>query len=227
MDEGWLKLHRRSRNSATFKDDALWRLWSYLLMNANWEERKLADGTTLKPGQLIRGIRRIATDLEWSRGKVARWLRRLTALQSITIEQRTGTLAQVITLINYGTYQGGGATSEDSSGATSRATSGATSRAIKKKERKKEGKKERKATVTIPPELADVEAYCRSRNNGIDAETFMAHYGQQGWKLGNGNLMKDWRLAIVTWEKRKKKEDGQPQLFPSQHHDPDRPVTPI
>lgn len=40
------------------------------------------------------------------------------------------------------------------------------------------------------------------------AERFWYHYQAQGWKLANGNLMKDWRAAFNSqWQRPKQKED--------------------
>lgn len=52
----------------------------------------------------------------------------------------------------------------------------------------------------IPPETEWVRAYCSTRNNGIDAQTFCDFYESKGWKVGN-QRMKDWQAAIRTWEK--------------------------
>lgn len=56
-----------------------------------------------------------------------------------------------------------------------------------------------------PPTVEEVKAYCEERNNGIDAEWFVAFYGSKGWKVGN-QPMKNWKSAIITWEKRNKIE---------------------
>ena len=56
-----------------------------------------------------------------------------------------------------------------------------------------------------PPTVEEVKAYCEERNNGIDAEWFVAFYGSKGWKVGN-QPMKNWKSAIITWEKRNKNE---------------------
>lgn len=52
-----------------------------------------------------------------------------------------------------------------------------------------------------PPTIQEVEEYCKERNNGISAESFVAFYESKGWKVGN-SPMKDWKAAIITWEKR-------------------------
>lgn len=57
----------------------------------------------------------------------------------------------------------------------------------------------------IPPSVAEVAAYCKERGNGIDAESFVAHYETGGWVYGkNRTPIKSWKSAVVTWEKRAK-----------------------
>ena len=50
------------------------------------------------------------------------------------------------------------------------------------------------------PTLEEVEAYCKERNNNVDAELFINHYDSNGWKVGK-NSMKDWKACIRTWER--------------------------
>ena len=56
-----------------------------------------------------------------------------------------------------------------------------------------------------PPSVNEVEEYCRERNNGIDAETFIDFYTANGWMQGQGKPIKDWKACVRTWEKREKK----------------------
>ena len=51
------------------------------------------------------------------------------------------------------------------------------------------------------PTISEIAAYCTSRNNNIDPETFWNHYESNGWKVGK-NSMKNWQSAVITWEKR-------------------------
>lgn len=53
------------------------------------------------------------------------------------------------------------------------------------------------------PSIEEVREYCRERNNKVDAEAFIAFYESKGWKVGNAS-MKDWKAAVITWEKRQK-----------------------
>ena len=59
--------------------------------------------------------------------------------------------------------------------------------------------------VFSPPTEEEVAAYCRERNNGIDAQTFVDFYTARGWVVGK-SPMKDWRAAVRTWESRRKAE---------------------
>lgn len=56
------------------------------------------------------------------------------------------------------------------------------------------------------PTIEEITAYCQQRANGIDAESFWNHYEAKGWKIGK-SPMKNWKAAVITWEKRNKKDE--------------------
>lgn len=60
-----------------------------------------------------------------------------------------------------------------------------------------------KKTVFKPPTVEEVKAYCDSRNNGIDAENFVAFYTAKNWFIGK-NKMTNWKMAVITWEKNRR-----------------------
>lgn len=76
-----------------------------------------------------------------------------------------------------------------------------------------EDKRERKGFT--PPTIEEVREYCLSRQNGIDPEEFVAFYTSKGWMVGK-NKMKDWKSAIITWEKSRKKSMSSPRPQPRQ-----------
>ena len=51
------------------------------------------------------------------------------------------------------------------------------------------------------PTLEEVQAYVTEKGYSVDAESFIAFYESNGWKVGK-NPMKSWRAALVTWQKR-------------------------
>lgn len=59
----------------------------------------------------------------------------------------------------------------------------------------------RKRAAFKPPTVEQVSEYTRSRGSPVDPEAFVAYYASKGWKVGN-TAMKNWKAAIVTWEKR-------------------------
>lgn len=72
---------------------------------------------------------------------------------------------------------------------------------LKEKKRKEKKGNENKNNSFIPPTVDEVRQYCKERGNSIDPEYFVAYNENRDWKLSNGRKMKDWRLAVVTWEK--------------------------
>lgn len=71
---------------------------------------------------------------------------------------------------------------------------------VQKEQESKEVKKNNKNHFT-PPTVEEVAAYCRERNNGIDAEYFVDYQTARDWVLSNGKRMRDWKATVRTWEK--------------------------
>ena len=53
----------------------------------------------------------------------------------------------------------------------------------------------------IPPTVDEVRAHCREKGYTFDAESFVAFYESNGWKVGR-NKVKSWKACCVTWAKR-------------------------
>lgn len=79
---------------------------------------------------------------------------------------------------------------------------------IDKKENIKEKSADKPQTkIFISPSVEEVNAYCKERNNGIDAEHFVNFYESKGWLIGK-NKMKDWKAAVRTWESKNKADNS-------------------
>ena len=61
-------------------------------------------------------------------------------------------------------------------------------------------------TRFTPPTLEEVQAYCKERNKGVNAEKWFNYYTANGWKVGK-NPMKDWKAAVRTWEQGEQKQE--------------------
>ena len=62
--------------------------------------------------------------------------------------------------------------------------------------------KKPKSKKFVPPTVEDVMDYAGEKGITINAEDFIDYYASQGWKLSNGNPMKDWQAAARRWAKR-------------------------
>jgi len=76
---------------------------------------------------------------------------------------------------------------------------------IKKKNKKKETDKR-----FLPPSLEEVKSYIYEKKYSIDAETFVAFYTSKNWLVGK-NKMRDWKAALITWEKRQRENQANKQ----------------
>lgn len=54
----------------------------------------------------------------------------------------------------------------------------------------------------VPPTVEEVAAYCKERQNRINAQHFVDFYTANGWVQGKGKPIKDWRAAVRNWEQR-------------------------
>lgn len=55
----------------------------------------------------------------------------------------------------------------------------------------------------VKPSLFEVQQYIAQRGSAVDAEAFYAYYESNGWKVGR-NPMRDWKQAVITWERRER-----------------------
>jgi hypothetical protein len=80
---------------------------------------------------------------------------------------------------------------------------------IKLNTKEKEKEKET-AKRFLPPSVDEVKKFVSEKNYSVDAEAFIAFYQSKNWYIGK-NKMKDWRAAVVTWEKRNREFKKQTQ----------------
>lgn len=104
---GWIKLHRKILdNPVATKDADHLAVWIYLLLNASHQEHDTiwqGQRTTLQPGQLITGRKKIAQELKISESKVQRIIK--TLKNEHQIEQQVNSRGSLISIINWNKYQ--------------------------------------------------------------------------------------------------------------------------
>lgn len=167
----------------------------------------------LERGDVLMAGRVLADRWGWSLDKVQRFLKLLEAEKMVARRNagKSGHEIGHLTICNYEIYQQPCDTARSRIGHES-----VTNRSIisKGKEGKQGNKVDGEGEPTLidvapssrfkPPTVEEVAAYCRERSNGIDPEAFVAHYQMTKWHTSGGAAVKDWKAAIVTWEKRDK-----------------------
>lgn len=53
------------------------------------------------------------------------------------------------------------------------------------------------------PSLEEIEEYCKSRHNSVDAKKFFDYYEISNWKDKDGKQVKNWKQKVITWEGRR------------------------
>ena len=53
----------------------------------------------------------------------------------------------------------------------------------------------------IKPTLEEVQAYCKERNNNVDAKAFFDYYDTGDWKDAKGKPVRNWKQKVITWER--------------------------
>lgn len=91
----------------------------------------------------------------------------------------------------------------------------------KKEKTSNEVKKKTASTIRrfSKPTVAQVQAYCRERGNGVDAQHFVDFYESKGWLVGK-SPMKDWKAAVRTWEQKDGFKPNQQKLGVGEYIEP-------
>lgn len=111
MMSGWIKLHRRILDHWLYEEErefSKFEAFIDLLLRANYEERKFLLSNELisvKRGQHITSVRKLANRWRWSTTKVNSFISMLE--KEKMLEKESDTQKTRITLLNYEVYQGG------------------------------------------------------------------------------------------------------------------------
>jgi hypothetical protein len=108
-DRGYIRFYRSIFRHPVFRQEPLTEreAWAWLIAEAAWKPRQHRLGehlVNLDRGEVVGAVRYLATEWQWSTGKVVRFLERLK--NEYMIGTRTGTGITVISISNYSTYQG-------------------------------------------------------------------------------------------------------------------------
>lgn len=156
MDKGWIKLNRQIQDHWIWSDPEKLKAWIDLILMANHEAKRaeMRDGLiTIKRGQLVTSIDKLAKRWGWSKNRVYRFL---TLLESDHMVQRkANTYRTTLTIVNYGKYQDRQNTNGTPNGSSDETTNGSSDGT---RTRKNKNEKEIKESATpISDEMAAPE----------------------------------------------------------------------
>lgn len=66
----------------------------------------------------------------------------------------------------------------------------------------KERRIKNKEGIVLQPTLDQIREYVYTENLMVDPDRFFDYYESQGWKLSNGNKMKDWKASCRNWHRK-------------------------
>ena len=108
---GYIKLHKKVFNWEWFDDLVVYKLFTGMVMLANWKDGKFR-GETIPRGSFVSSVRRLGETLKLSKGQIERGLKKLKAGHEIVIDPRHK--YTIYTIVNYSVYQDSQDTRQDS-----------------------------------------------------------------------------------------------------------------
>lgn len=110
MNDGYVKLYRKSIDSRVFRNLGLWQLWTWCLMKAShkeiWVSVSTGRGDTevrLLPGQFIFGRHAAAKELKQKPTSTYKRMMKLQTMQNLTM--KSDTHFSIVTICNWDKYQ--------------------------------------------------------------------------------------------------------------------------
>ena len=191
MDGNWIKVNRQILDSNVFEDAKTFKVFMWLLLNANFKNRTLLNGITLKPGQLCTSRERIATACNMHPSSVSRVIARLSRCNSIA--QKANSQGTVFEVINWGVFQHADATPEQRSNSDRTATE-------QRPNTEEECKKER--TLNICPQSDGLQTLNGSKGRAEYSADF-----EQFWQTFPSRRKTKKRKAFADFKKATKRVD--------------------
>ena len=212
---GWVRLHRKIRECSIWDNETPFDMrsaWMDLVMMVNYEDKKTVfnyKSITIKAGQRITSVRKLADRWHWSKNRTLKFLELLEAEGMIIKESNNK--RTLLTIVNYEKYQCQWDTDKDADMDTDVDTDkDADMPQINNKKNNKESKKVRK---NIYGEYAHVRLTDQEKEKLIndygqqmvdDAIRFLDEYIEmKGYKAKSHYLcIKKWVVKAVQDEKR-------------------------
>ena len=195
----FIKLDRNIQDWRWFKDGNTFRVFIYLLLNANIKKNGF-KGIDINRGQLATSYKSIAEKLDLTEMQVRVAIKHLKLTGEITSQIYHD--FSLYTVVNYELYQGtvtGNITAKQQ--ANNKQITG-------KQQRYKNVKNDKNERSSTAPQLFEISSFCSENGLNVNAEKFFKYYSERGWKTSRGELITDWKSLVEKWSETER--DQQP-----------------
>lgn len=200
IDQGWITIHRKIKDSAIYRDSQAVHLWVHLLLSANHKENKILVGNKIieiKRGQILTGRKSLSAATGINEHKIDRLLKLFETCEQV--KQQTFSKYRIVSIVNYDSHQ----SSEQQVSSISAASEQQVSTNNNVNNVNNENKNQ-KIKRFNPPTEKEASDYILEKGYSVDGEYFISFYESKGWMVGR-NKMKSWKAAITGWHKRNEK----------------------
>jgi DNA-binding transcriptional regulator YhcF (GntR family) len=206
---GWIRLHRSIQEHWVFQDEKKLKWWLTLLLEVNYQDKKVPIGNVLfdcKRGESIRSLRSWAKVFNTTPDTVRHFFKMLQKDNMITIESIG--VSTHLRISNYDTYQSDLDTNKT---ATDTAVDTKSKRTLDTNKKEKKEKKEKIIKDFIPPDLEDVIVFFDEKGYTREsAEKAFNYYHVAQWKDRGGQQVRNWKQKMIgNWFKEEYKINRQ------------------
>ena len=194
--EGWVKVYRSMKEKGWYQRSKHVHLWIHLLLQANHKEREVRLGgkdIIIKPGQFITGRKQLSKETGISETTIERVLTDFEKNGQQIGQQKT-TKNRLITIINWGLYQGDGQRNGQQTD-NKRTTNGHKQERKNDKNERKKVKKE----VSFPKTQEKIKEVIELLNERVGKNFQPTNQSTRAFitaRLNEGRTMEDFKLVI-------------------------------
>lgn len=211
MEDGWIKLYWKVKDSMAWGCGSSAALWVHILLSATKKKQVLPDGRVLKPGQCLLSQATISRWLGVNRKTVAKYIAAFESdgMIQVASADKKGT---ILTVCNFKSYQKSGTRARTSSGQHRSRKSAASEQHRDSKSAHTESPESRvqKRESSAPRQLArpaggleEAKAYWQHKRLRGSATDFYNYNQARGWKG-----VEDWTAAAELWSSREQTYAG-------------------
>ena len=217
MARRFIKLYEQIMNWEWYRHPNTLCLFIHLLLKAHYKDTEIG-GRMIHRGQLVTSLPSLSTGTGLSIQQIRTALLHLKSTGEITDESTNQ--YRIITVVKYDDYQTSTGESTGNQQAINRQPNRQSTdeltpyieyiEQIESNRKIEPPKGGRGASRFQPPTKEDILDFCLAEGLNLDVDRFFNYYAAQGWKLSNGNAMKDWQAAVRQWIARDRKRDQAP-----------------